>query len=390
MKQLDKKILITGGGSGGHTSAAQAFIEELRSRFDNTLLKILYVGSKVGMSGEKDGRSVEQRRFEDTEIPFKAIRAGKLQRQIDSTTFKLVFGVIGGIIDSYKILKKFRPNLIFSTGGFVTVPVCLVGWLMRIPIYVHEQTAAVGLSNRIVSKFAKRIYTTFPQSNKYYGDKKTMQVGNAVRKTIFNTDGKGDAVTAIKKMLPNKSKKPILFIAGGGQGSHIISRTVRQMLNYIINDYQILIVTGDNQKYKDYDLLMKEKKKLSPKHKNSFHAVKFYSSEEAGFIFSNVDMYIGRGGANFVYEMALFKKPSIIIPIPWVTHDEQTKNAQALVDTGLGLILPEGELSAEKLLATIKKFWSKIEKNELEVNERLLKKNYKSNAVELIINDMGL
>ncbi|MCB9790763.1 UDP-N-acetylglucosamine--N-acetylmuramyl-(pentapeptide) pyrophosphoryl-undecaprenol N-acetylglucosamine transferase [Candidatus Nomurabacteria bacterium] len=387
---LKKKILFTGGGSGGHISAATAIIDGLRDRYSNVLDQILYVGSNLGMSGEKEAESLEEKIVSSSDIPFVSIRAGKLQRYLSLDTIKKVFGVLGGVIDARKVINDFKPDIIVSTGGFVTVPVAFVGWIKKIPVYIHEQTAAIGLTNKIASRFAKRVYTTFPQSAQYLPKGKALQVGNAVRKAIFSDKGKGETISAVKKMLPEKETFPIVLIAGGGQGSHLLNIITRQMLRYLVEDFQVILQTGDNKVNRDYEILLKEKKKLPESLQDRFLPVKFIPANQIGYIFKNIDIYVGRAGANFVYEMGLMRKPSILIPIPWVTHDEQNKNAQSLVDVGLGKILPEGELTAERLFNELKRLNQKIRSGRLRIDESKLEKNYRTDAVEKIMKDLNL
>jgi len=351
-----KRILITGGGSGGHVSAATGLIQALLKKDPKYIDNILYVGGKLVTETGRSGQSVEQTRFEGGKIPFIAIRAGKLQRYFNLNTIKLIFGAIGGFIDANKVIKDFKPDLIFSTGGFVSVPVCFAGWIKKKPVYLHEQTAAVGLSNKIVSRFAKKVFITFPQSAKYFPKSEVIHSGNLVRPQIWEINEKTEIAKAIKKMKEEQDKYPIIYISGGGQGAHTLNVNIRQTLNYALEEFQIVLQIGDNTINKDYEVLVKEWQKLPEKLKTRFFPVKFVKDEEIGYVFKHSDIYIGRAGANTVYEMGLLKKPSIFIPIPWVTHNEQLLNAQTLVDCGLAKILPEGELTAEKLMNEMRKF----------------------------------
>lgn len=389
-KQLNKKILITGGGSGGHISAATAILDGIKAIYPNTLKQVLYVGSNLGMVGEKGSISLEEKLVGATDTPYISIRAGKLQRYMSRDTIKLLFGVFGGIIDSWKVIRSFKPDLIISTGGFVTVPICLVGWLLKIPIYIHEQTAAVGLTNKISARFAKRVYTSFPQSKQFFPKEKVLHVGNAVREKVLQTDGKGEVVDAIKKMINKKATKPIILVTGGGQGSHKINITIRSMLRYLVEEFQIILQTGDNQVYKDYQILKTDWRRLPANLQDSFFPTKYISADEIGFAFANADFHIGRAGANFVYEIGVTRLPSIFIPIPWVTHNEQEKNAQTLVDIGLAKILPEGELSPERLFSEIKKFRQFIKGSRFSVNDAQLKEMFPTDAVPKIIDDLPL
>lgn len=357
MGNLTKKILITGGGSGGHVSAATGIIEELEARYANALEQILYVGGKLVTETGRTGKSYEEARFENSRVPFVSIRGGKLQRRLTPQSLKLLWGVFGGYRDALKVINEFKPDFVISTGGFVSLPVCYAAKKKRIPVYLHEQTAAIGLANKMVGKFAKKIFVSFPQSIELFKDRsKVIHTGNIVRKAIWNVNPNCDICEPIKKMLPNKEKLPIVLIAGGGQGSHFINVTVRQMLRYALQEYQIILQTGDNSPNHDYDIMEKERLKLPDNLRDRFYVTKYYSDQDAGFLFKNIDYYVGRAGANIVYEMGILRKPSIFIPIPWVTHDEQTKNAQIMVDCGLGKIIPEGEVTAEKLSNELLKF----------------------------------
>ncbi len=389
-KILNKKILFTGGGSGGHISAATAIISGLKEKYSNLYEKILYIGSNLSMEGEEDSVSIDIKLVGSTDIPFKAIRAGKLQRYLSFKTIKLLFGVFGGLIDSYKVIKEFKPDLIVSTGGYVTVPICIVGRLFKIPIYIHEQTAGVGMTNKIIGKFADRIYISFKSSQQYFNKNKTLLTGNAVRPAIFNTNGFGESADAVNLMQKERAKYPIILIVGGGQGSHLLNITLRQMIHYLIQDYQIILQTGDNSTYKDFELLLKEKAKIPQQYRTRFHVTKFIFAEEIGTVFNKVDLYIGRSGANFVYEMGVLKIPSIFVPIPWVTNNEQYKNAKTLEDIGLARILPEGELNSDRLNSEIRKFIKIIKNGSLQVDYKKLEEEFPTDAVDKIVADLPL
>jgi len=384
-EKLSKRIIVTGGGSGGHVSASSAIMEGLKDKYNIAYENLLYIGGDLGMINEKRGVSIEQKRFKNADFQTEYIRAGKLQRTLSLKGILLTFRTLLGLIDSFKIINRFKPDIILSTGGFVSVPVCIVAHFRKIPIYLHEQTAAVGLSNKIVSKYAKKIFITFEDSLQYFPKGKTVHTGNVVRKAIFEKTGKGNIVEPLKKMIEIQEKYPIIYVSGGGQGSHIINTTIREILPILLQNFQVILQTGDNQKYKDFDLATNDKKKLSEKQRERFLPVKYISDLEIGFLFNNIDMYVGRSGANTVYEMGIMKIPSIFIPIPWVTHNEQEKNAQVLVDIGLAEILSEGELSREKVVLTIKNFWSKWRKKKDSFNIKDVEERFPTNATEIIL-----
>lgn len=385
--KLGKKFIITGGGSGGHISVAVALIDGLRERYDDVDKDLLFVGGDLAMEGERGRESLEQRRMKEKNVNFVSVRGGKLQRTFKLETIPLLLRTILGFFDAHKILKEFQPELIISTGGYVSVPVTFVAWLMKIPIYIHEQTAAVGLSNRIASRFAKKIFITFPESIKYFDSRKTIHVGNAIRKSVFRRDGKGELTDNLKRMLGQKSNYPIIYFSGGGFGSHILNITVRQMLPYLLQDFQVVLQTGDNQTFRDYDTIYSDWKSMRENLRSRLYITKFVGDDEIGHLFGNVDMFVGRSGANTVYELGALGIPAILIPIPWVTHNEQELNAQILVNIGQAKILPEGELTPEKLKMTIERFLEKV-RSGLKVNKKVSSKTFRLDAVDRMIEEI--
>lgn len=383
-----KKIVVTGGGSGGHVSAATGFIDKLLEINPEYYKNIIYIGGKLITETGRSGKSVEETRFENAKFKFISIRGGKLQRAFSFKSIPLLFGIIGGFIDSWKILSTNKPDFIFSTGGFVSLPVCIVGWLKKIPVFIHEQTAGVGLTNKIAGKFAKKIFLTFPDSTKYFDHKKVVHTGNLIRKSIWEINSESEIAKAIKQMQLEREKFPIIYISGGGQGTHLFNLLARQVIQYILLDFQIILQTGDYSLYKDYDVLFKEKLKLPTELQSRFYPVKFVADSEIGYVFKYTDIYFGRAGANIVYEMGLMKKPSILVPIPWVTNDEQNKNAKILIDCGIGKIVPEGELTAEKFHQELLKFKKDLKEGKYKPNSNLLDEIFKKDADEIIISEL--
>jgi len=387
-RKISKKIVVTGGGSGGHVSTSSGIIEGLKDKYNIPYENLLYIGGDLGMMNEGKSLSIEQKRFKDADFQTEYIRAGKLQRTLNPKGILLMFRTILALFDSLKILNRFKPDIIISTGGFVSVPVCVVAHLKKIPIYLHEQTAAIGLSNKIVSKFAKKIFITFKESFEYLPKEKTLHTGNIVRKSIFKKAGNGNIVKPLKKMIEIQEKYPIIYISGGGQGSHIINTTIREALPILLQDFQVILQTGDNKKHKDFDLVINDKKKLSAELKERILPVKYVSDSEIGFLFNNVDIYVGRSGANTTYELGIMKIPSIFIPIPWVTHNEQERNAQILVNLSLAEILLEGEFNKEKIVLTIKRFWSGWRKKKESLNIQEIEERFPTNATKKILNEI--
>lgn len=364
---LDKKIVITGGGSGGHVSVSTALINELAKRYENINENLLYIGGDLGMIGDTDPRSVEERRLSNKGFKFVKIRGGKLQRALSLTTVSLLFRSILGFIDANKYIKEFKPDLVISTGGYVSLPVTISAFLQKIPVYIHEQTAAVGLTNKIAGMFAKRIFVTFKESLQYFPASKCSIVGNPIREEIFKTEPQSEL--AIKVANLKNEKLPILYVSGGGLGSHILNISIRDSLSQLLEKYQVILQTGDNQTYKDFDVLEKDRLKLPIEKQKRFILTKFVGDNEIGTVFNTCDLFVGRSGANTVYELGVLKKPCILIPIPWVTHNEQEKNAKVLEAIGLATIVREGEISRESLLNALEKKFMSLNNTKVITND---------------------
>lgn len=384
--KLPVKIVVTGGGSGGHVSAASTMISALKEKYTLTNQTFIYIGGDLGMMDEKPGNSIEKKVFSNETFNQAYIRAGKLQRKFSLKAVYLLFRVLLGFWDSYKILRIFKPDIVISTGGFVSVLVCLVAKLLKAKIYLHEQTAAAGLSNRIIGRYADKIFLTFPSSKEYFPKDKTVHTGNLLRPQIFNKSGAGNVVGSVKNMLVNQEEFPIIYISGGGLGSHILNITVKDALLILLQDFQIILQTGDNQTFKDYQVLNKEKEKLSKNLAKRFLPVKYVREKEIGFLLNNIDLFVGRAGANSVYEMGVLKIPSIFIPIPWVTHNEQEKNALVLKELGLAEIVPQGELTPENLALKIKRFYEKPKNFDTQEIDKVFLKD----AHKIILQNIGL
>jgi UDP-N-acetylglucosamine--N-acetylmuramyl-(pentapeptide) pyrophosphoryl-undecaprenol N-acetylglucosamine transferase len=380
----NKKILVTGGGSGGHLVSAQTLIQSMLNEYMMSPQSIVYVGGDLGMEEEKDGNSIEQKQMVDKEFKVYFIRAGKLQRRVSFNTVKLLFRSILGFVDSYRIFTKEKPDIVISTGGFVSVPVCIVSKCFGIPVYLHEQTAAVGLANKIVGKVANKIYISFKNSSKYFPKGKTIHTGNILRKNIFQKDETQKTDKDIIELF--KQKLPILYISGGSLGSHIINMKVLSKLDSLLDKYSILLQTGDNRKLKDFELAEERKSKLDEEKRERFLPVKYVDSDSIGYVFNNMNLFIGRSGANTVYELGVLKKYAILIPIPWVTHNEQYLNAKVLEDLGTAKILEEKYLQDIDLVSEIEKFEEQVKLRD--INTEKLEEIFPINATSKILNDI--
>lgn len=345
---MSLKVLITGGGSGGHVSPSLAVSEQLRLQMPD--VQLLYVGGTMTMQGST-GLSVEQKLVGQTDIPLQTIRSGKLRREgFGLSTITRLWGALPGLMDAWKIVRRYEPDVVFSSGGYVSLPVVVAAWIRGVPIVIHEQTAAVGLTNSISSKMAKKVAITFPQSAQYFNSSKVVLTGNPIQQAIVSPDKEAMSQSQLGLWL-NQPGPPIVFVTGGGLGSHTINQAVADALPQLLTHYRVVHQCGAHEKFNDFDTLSQ----LAVDHnlREHYWLQKHYSAPEMGWIYSQSALVVARAGANTVLELAAWALPSIFIPIPWVTHDEQTKNAQTLVSAGTAIILPEAELSPARLSALI-------------------------------------
>lgn len=328
------KICVT----GGHLTPALATVKELQNRGAHD---IFYIGRKTATEGDKTP-SIESQIVPQLGLRFFAIHPGRLQRSFSRYTIPSLMRVPWSFFESLSILLKENPNILVSFGGYVSLPVVLAGWCLRIPIVTHEQTAVVGLANRIISHFATRIAVSFESSLKYFPPKKTILTGNPIRTDSFEVKN---------RRLLIQSRRPVILIYGGNQGSHVINVTVAKILPKLLDKYFIIHQVGAAGVYNDYEVMEEIKSKLPAKQASNYRLERYIGPDEIGAIFRSTDLAISRAGANTIIDLAANKIPSIFIPLPFATHDEQTKNARLLVDAGSAEILPQRELTPDRLHA---------------------------------------
>lgn len=382
-------VVITGGGSGGHTVTAVAVIDELLSRFPHLADRLVYIGGLRGMSGEKYGQSVESRIAAEKGLKFVGIRSGKLQRRVAFSTIAGLFGVVGGVIDAIKFFRRNSVRLVFSTGGYVTVPICFAAWLKKVPVVIHEQTTQVGLANKISSYFAQKILVGFEEAMRFLPSQKVTIVGNVIREELTDSYAwPKELVTKIKKMKELVPHYPTVLIAGGGQGAHLFNSIVMMALKSLVSNFNVIVMTGDNKVFRDHDRLLLEIRKLSAEHQHRIFVMKYASAEELGVLYHAADVFVTRGGALMISEAGNLRIPSIIVPIPWVARNEQYFNAKVLENLGLAKIVPEGVLSPEILVQEILRMVSKVKGGIMKIDDDKREKIFVKNAAKRIVDEL--
>lgn len=357
-----KKIIITGGGSGGHAMPAVATVQLLRNyeKKSGEQIKILYIGSKKGIEKKIAARN---------HCAFISISTGKLRRYFSWENFLDFFRVIKGIFDSISIIKRFKPDMIFSTGGFVSVPVVIAGHFTHTPSIIHEQTADAGLANKIAGKFAKKIALTFEESAAYFPASKTVITGIPLRESIFNAD-KEKAYT----LLPVERSLPTVYVSGGGLGCHLLNETILAILPELLEKMNIIIQTGNADDGKDYLNLLRFRENLNDTLKK--HLIVFNFIEDVGNVFAISDLVVARSGAGTVNELIALKLPAIFIPLAIATGNEQFKNASVMEKIGGAQIIEEKNLTPEILQKTINEILAPEKLAEMKNNLLQIKKFY--------------
>ncbi|MBN2546502.1 MAG: undecaprenyldiphospho-muramoylpentapeptide beta-N-acetylglucosaminyltransferase [Spirochaetes bacterium] len=334
------KIIFTGGGSGGHTMPALAMIKTLQKHYDKKKIKyeILYIGSKD---------SIEKSIIEKHNINYKTISTGKFRRYFSLKNITDIFNVIKGFFDSIKIIKNFKPHIIFSTGGFVSVPPVIAGYFKKIPILIHEQTIDAGLANKIAGVFATKIALTFNESKKYFKSKKCIFTGIPLREEIFS----GKKENAYKKFGFDK-KIPVVYFTGGGLGSHILNLSSFKFLPQLLENANVIFQTGSSFNSKDYLMMLKLRDGLPENKKRRFIVYNFIN-EDIADIYSIVSLAVGRSGSGTVNEFMALKIPAIYIPLKIATNNEQYKNASVHVKNKSAMIIEEKDLTKDNLFNAI-------------------------------------
>ena len=342
---MKKKVVIT----GGHLTPALAVIEELQKRG----WEIIFIGRKHAAEGDKT-LSVEAKIIPKLGIPFFPLNAGRIQRQFTRWTIPALLRIPLGFFQAFGYLRRFRPTVVLSFGGYLSAPVVFSAWLLKIPVVTHEQTTVKGLATKFNSLFAKKIAVSWPASVGEFPPNKVVLTGNPIRKEIFKANQK------VWRTLNFEKNLPLIFVTGGNQGSHVINMTVGEIVPSLTKIANVFHQCGHLNALGDFEKLEKVRNNLPAKLKRRYHLKKYLASQEMGTLLCKADLVISRAGANTLTELAALGKPAILIPFPWLYQNEQTKNAQMLAKVGIAEILPQEQLSPSRLLKLIKKMLSNL------------------------------
>ncbi|MFB7140832.1 undecaprenyldiphospho-muramoylpentapeptide beta-N-acetylglucosaminyltransferase [Gottfriedia sp. NPDC056225] len=348
-----KTIVFTGGGSAGHVTPNIAIINELsKNEWD-----IRYIGSRKG---------IEKELINKLDVPYYGISSGKLRRYIDFENVVDLFRVLKGCFDARKVLKKLKPSLVFSKGGFVSVPVIIAASTLKIPIFIHESDMTPGLANKISQRFATKIFTSFEEAKNYFPKSKTTSIGSPIRKELLNGSRKKGI-----DYLNFKSYLPIITVMGGSLGAKKINETVRDSLQELTKNYQIVHLCGKGnvdeslqniERYKQFE----------------------YVHDELADLLAASQMIITRGGSNAIFEFLALHKPMLIIPLTKnQSRGDQILNAKSFKEKGYALMLEEEDLTIKTLQQSIQEL-----QNKRDVFINNLKTSNQSNALEVLLEEI--
>ena len=318
-----KKIVLTGGGTAGHVTPNLALLPSLKERG----YEIHYIGSYNG---------IERKLIEDAGIPYDGISSGKLRRYFDLKNFSDPFRVIKGYAEARRLLKKYRPDVVFSKGGFVAVPVVLAAKHYKIPVIIHESDMTPGLANKICIPSAAKICCNFPETLGYLPKEKAFLTGSPIRKELLQ----GDRLTGLKHT-GLSANRPIILIIGGSLGSVTVNRSVRHILPRLLESFQVIHICG--------------KGNLDESLKATRGYVQYeYVDAPLKHLFAAADLMISRAGANSICEILALHKPNILIPLSAAaSRGDQILNAKSFEKQGFSCVLEEENLSDDSLFQAI-------------------------------------
>lgn len=326
------RIVIAGGGTGGHVLPAMSVIEELERR--GVSMELLWIGSKNGVEGnEARARG----------IPFRAVETGKFRRYPDFRTVTDAARVPLGVPQAWWILRGFHPDVIFSTGGYVSTP-SVIGGTRMAPVLSHEQTAVLGLATRLNARFVDVQALTFDSSLNYAKDtSKTVVTGNPVRASLKN----GERESGLSRF-GFRNDLPVLFVTGGARGSTPLNERIEAILDDLLERMQVLHQTGATTDNPDYERLSDKQRRLASEVRDRYVVVERVRDEMAD-IYAMADLMLARAGAGTVAEIAYLGKAAILVPLPGAGGHEQHRNAEALSSVDGAVVIDQTEASPAKL-----------------------------------------
>lgn len=346
-----KKIILTGGGTAGHVTPNLALIPSLQKLG----YEIRYIGSYTG---------IERTLMERANIPYDGISSGKLRRYFDKQNFSDPIRILKGYKEALKLMKTHKPDVVFSKGGYVAVPVVLAAKHYKVPTIIHESDMTPGLANKLCIPSAKKVCCNFPETLPYLPEEKAVLTGSPIRAELLQGDRlKGLQYTHLS------ANRPIILVIGGSQGSVTINTTIRSILPRLLRKYQVIHICGKGnldesliglQGYVQYE----------------------YVDDPLKHLFAAVDLAVSRAGANSICELLALRKPNILIPLSAAaSRGDQVLNAKSFAKQGFSTLLEEETLTEDSLYQAIEETY---EHRQDFINQ--MEQSNLNNAVDTIIN----
>ena len=327
-----KHIVLTGGGTAGHVTPNLALIPRLKEQG----YRISYIGSYAG---------IEKQLIEDAGIPYYGIATGKLRRYIDLKNLSDPFRVVKGLAQAGRLMRKLKPDVVFSKGGFVAVPVVIAAGRRKIPVITHESDMTPGLANKICFPYASKVCCNFPETKEQLPEGKAVVTGTPIRPELLQGDAAaGQAFCGLE------GDMPVLMVMGGSQGSVTVNSHVRKALPELLREFHVIHLCGSGN--------------LDPELEGLPGYVQYeYIKDELPDLFALADVLISRAGANAICEISALAKPNLLIPLSAnASRGDQILNARSFEKQGFSLVLEEEELTKEKLLRAVHELYTDRER----------------------------
>lgn len=349
MKLNENLYAFTGGGTGGHIYPGLAVADELKilAKKNNQNIKIEWIGNSVGM----DSKIIQKALGPDalaTVDKFYGIPSGKLRRYMSLKNLTDLFKIAAGFFKAFHILRKTKPAILFSKGGFVSVPPCLAAHLLKIPVYTHECDFTLGLANRINFKSADKMFVSYEETKNRLSAQDQQRVivtGNPIRPTIYN----GNKDKGLKFLGLVNPQKPILLVLGGSSGARQINELIFENIDYLCKNFIVVHQTGllnaDDNKSQD----------LQSTYKNDYKPYNFIYEEMAD-VLASADVILGRAGAGTIWESAVLFKPMVLVPLCGSgTRGDQVDNAMFFKEKNAAEVLLGKDADSQHLIEALNK-----------------------------------
>ena len=346
-----KKIVLTGGGTAGHVTPNIALLPSLKEAG----YEVFYIGSYTG---------IEKTLIEDLGIPYYGISSGKLRRYRSLKNLSDPFRVLHGLFQAKRLMKKIKPDIVFSKGGFVSVPVVLAAGSRHIPVIIHESDMTPGLANKIAMRKATKICCNFPETLKYLPEGKAVLTGSPIRQELLL----GNKAAGLD-LCNFTTDKPIILVVGGSTGAVHVNEAVRSILPELLKDFQVVHLCGKGK--------MDESLNGTPGY------VQFeYISEQMRDLFAISSIVISRAGANAICELLALKKPNLLIPLSAnASRGDQILNANSFKEHGYSMVLTEEDMTKDTLLAAVRKLYA--DRHQYIIN---MEKSEQQDSIDKIMN----